>query len=293
MFANKVLTRSGIIVEQTELNGYFIDFVRRGQDLVFTFENAEPTVHRSDGLRGAWSLGFLIRHGYSVIGVKPKAIDWYRGAAIHEWFRSPALADFIAGFHRVIFMGASMGGYAAITFSAVVPGSLVIAFNPQSSLHPRIAGWDGRFPLGVGQDWTGDFADAAQSVPLTKCIYIIYDPFDRLDLQHVKRLEHPHIIHLKTPFLGHSTAMWLNRMALLGPTTLGALNETLDSATFAKWMRKRRILPHYYVAASRRLTSAGRHAAAIAAASKAVSLQPDQKELRGVLDRARRVSRYG
>jgi hypothetical protein len=37
-------------------------------------------------------------------------------------------------YQRIVFMGASMGGYAAILFGSLVPAHCVLAFNPQTNL---------------------------------------------------------------------------------------------------------------------------------------------------------------
>ncbi|MDE0967958.1 MAG: hypothetical protein OSA51_00960 [Octadecabacter sp.] len=62
-----------------------------------------------------------------------------------NWFRTPKLFDeisqlsdnrFFSKFLTVIFSATSMGAYAACAFSALVPGSTVIAFSPQATLAP-------------------------------------------------------------------------------------------------------------------------------------------------------------
>lgn len=53
---------------------------------------------------GAW----LTKRGYSVLGVKPKAVDRYRGTDLHAFLLSPGMQRFFAGFETVALHGGSM-----------------------------------------------------------------------------------------------------------------------------------------------------------------------------------------
>jgi acetyl esterase/lipase len=83
----------------------------------------------------------------------PKAL-WYHGgcdglgSTVEDLAKSLTELVRLSESERVIFMGASAGGYAAILFSCLVPAHRVLAFAPQTFLEPeqRAAVGDARWP---------------------------------------------------------------------------------------------------------------------------------------------------
>jgi uncharacterized protein (DUF4415 family) len=161
---------------------------------------------------------------------------------------------------------------------------LVLAHNPQSTLDPAVVPWEKRYPRGTRQDWSGDFADAADAAPVARKIYITYDPFYSLDKRHIERLGIAPIEHLKMPFLGHRTPDHLNDMRILKPTTEMALDESLSSESFAKLARERRSLPRYYARTAWHLIGRQRFSDAERVAEMGLAVDPDSSTCRKVLE---------
>ena len=248
MFDRQKVYASGVAFSSVETDRYFIDYIPGELNhLVITFENADqPKRPRLDALREPWGADFLNRKGYSVLGIKPKQVDWYRGPDLHAFFRSHGFRVFVSSFKKVFFYGSSMGGYAALVFSAACPNAVVIAFNPQSTLHPDLAGWDPRYPEGSSQDWTGDFADAKDCAAAAKAVYIAYDPLFGLDNRHVSRLPQANIIPLKMPLVGHVMMSWMSEAGILVKFVEEALAGDLSAKRCQQLARERRSAPRYY-----------------------------------------------
>lgn len=248
MFDLQIKYRNDNTAKGKNIDGYYIDFIESdSKNIVITFENAnEPNKLRPERDRLPWGGDFLRAKGYNVLGIKPIEVDWYRKKSIHNFFRSEEFRNFIARFDQVIFYGSSMGGYAALTFSQSVPGSSVIAFNPQSSLDPKITPWDTRHPQGSKQDWSGDFSDARDCAKSAQKIYIAYDPFDKIDNLHVSRLHQENIVPLKFFCVGHVVAEWMRQARILEEFTTSSLNQTATSQSFFDLAKKRKTIPRYY-----------------------------------------------
>lgn len=264
-------------VGQVELPGYFIDYYRGGDRLVVTFEGAGGKMVRPDPSRKPWAFDFLEKTGYSVLGVKPKRVDWYRGADLHAVFRSGELRA-LAGQHTHIFLyGGSMGGYAALAFAETFPGCTSIALNPQTTLKPDLVPWDKRYPISQKQDWSGDFCDGRNGAAAAEKVYIIYDPFYKLDRMHVERLHQENLVKLRIPLIGHSVPIWMNKMGILKQTIEGILSGGLQERDFRKMAEARKLLPRYYTQIAERKPGS---CLAKACLEKALSLDPvDQDAL--------------
>lgn len=66
------------------------------------------------------------------------AENWYRDAALITRLERLRDDGFFRGYGRVIFSGASMGAFAACAFAPLAPGCTIIAYSPQSTLHPDV-----------------------------------------------------------------------------------------------------------------------------------------------------------
>ncbi|WP_317215717.1 hypothetical protein [Gluconobacter sp. GP1] len=249
MFNLKRNYKNKLAARGMNIEGYYLDFIEtNSKNIVITFENAhEPEKLRPDENRLPWGAEFLNKKNYNVLGIKPIEVDWYRKNSIHIFFRSKEFNSFISKFETVVFYGSSMGGYAALTFSQAVPGSTVIAFNPQSSLDPNIIPWDTRHTQAWKQDWTGDFSDARDGAKLARKVYIAYDPFDQIDNLHVARLHSENLILLKFFCVGHVVAEWMRQAGILEEFTISALMGIATAKTFFKLAQKRRDIPQYYL----------------------------------------------
>lgn len=234
------------------LTDHQIDFLPGGRILVVTFEpaaigKAATGKDANDLARPVWGQAFLQRRGHAVLGVKRVAADWYRSADLHQVFRALQLAEWFGSFDQVVFYGPSMGGYAALAFSACVPGSTVLALNPQSTLAPDRAWFDQRYADARSVHWTGDFVDGADGAATARRVYVCYDPYQVKDRLHADRLPSHNRINLRLPFVGHTTAQALNGLGLLGVVFDGAVQGTLDEAGFRRLARARTQWADYHV----------------------------------------------
>ena len=177
------------------------------------------------------------------MGVFARTKAWYRDPEILSYFDGKVAEGFFDRFDQVVFAGASMGGFGALTFSAHVPGANVIAFNPQTTLDERLVPWETRYRFGRVQNWDLPASDAAQTVQVAGKAYVFYDPFFDLDRQQVQRLQGDNVVLLKTWFSNHFAAPMLRKLDILKPVMLGAMDGTLDAAEFYRLMRARRRLP--------------------------------------------------
>ena len=170
---------------------------------------------------------------------------WYREPWVYDQFDDLRDSGFFDRFERVVFYGASMGGYAACAFSPAAPGCEVFAISPQSTVDKAVVPWETRYKTVWGRDFTGPYGDAAEVSEAAKRVSILYDPYEPLDAQHAARFTGDNVRHLRAPLLGHRLGSSLNQMGILNPIVLGALNGTLTEAEFHRLLRARKSSPRY------------------------------------------------
>ncbi|WP_282021353.1 hypothetical protein [Ruegeria faecimaris] len=228
-----------------KLNRHSVLFHQRSASrLVVSFDNIANANDLSFS-REPWGWKFFRDEGWSHMGIFARTKAWYRDPEIISYFQTQADQGFFAQFDQVVFAGASMGGFGALTFSALVPGANVIAFNPQTTLDERLVPWETRYRFGQVQDWDLPFSDAAQTVENVGKAYVFYDPFFDLDRQQVTRLKGDNVVLLKTWFSNHFAAPMLRKLDILKPVMLEAMDGTLEPQAYYRMMRARRRLPLY------------------------------------------------
>lgn len=242
-FTHLVRLPDGTDAEQIDTGNYYVDFHLGGTTLVITFENRDYS--QTDPTRFAWGFDKLRRLGHSVMGVKIKRNDWYLKPDLRAFFELPSTRDLVSRFNRVLLYGSSMGGCGALRFA--MPGSEVLAFNPQTTLDPRVALWDERYPDGKSQDWSSPEADAVIGARTAKRVFVAYDPLFATDRIHVDRLDPTNLVRLKYPLVGHTIPAHLAYIGALEPVLNSFLEGTLSVAQWAALIRKRRNYSHYYL----------------------------------------------
>ena len=210
--------------------------------LVVSFDNIGNANDLSFA-REPWGWKFFRDEGWSHMGVFARSKAWYRDPEIIDYFQAKAREGFFERFDQVVFAGASMGGFGALTFSALAPGSVVIAFNPQSTLDERLVPWETRYRFGKVQDWDLPLGDAADCIRAAQKVYVFYDPFFEPDRRHVHRLQGANVVPLKTWFSNHFAAPMLRKIDALKPVMQQAMAGTLEPQAFYRMMRTRRRLP--------------------------------------------------
>lgn len=120
----------------------------------------------------------FVDRGYAHLHLQSRRNDWYindETAALDA-----ALRVACARYGRVVGMGFSMGGYAALRFSKALGLRQLIAVSPQFSLSPRVVPQDRRY-----RDCAGGFDDALGNLAMhgrgDLSGVVLFDPFKPLD----------------------------------------------------------------------------------------------------------------
>ena len=233
---------------QAEKTGFFramarhvAVFNRRGSTLVVTFDNMKSRETPSPAF--PWGADYVERLGHSHLGIMmSRRNDWFRHSDLFDFFEELQYTGFFTEFRRVIFYGASMGGYGALSFAAAAPGAQVVAFAPQTSLDPRVTPFETRYRSGFARgDWDDPrFADGAAGAALAGQVTIFADPYEPLDRAHVARLPSHNLRWMRCGCMGHNPARALKFMNVLGKTVGQAFDGSLTEAEFAATLRGKR-----------------------------------------------------
>jgi len=225
--------------------GHSFLYMPRSKDtLVVTFDNLDIAMTKRDDRR-PWGFSLIESQDWSMLGVLAGGWTWYREPWIYQQFDELRDSGFFKQFKRVIFYGASMGGYAACAFSVAAPGADVVVISPQSTLDKEVVPWETRYKVAWDRDFSGHFGDAAEVSKAARSVSIIYDPYEPLDAAHAARFKHDNVRHLRAPLMGHRLGSSLNQMGLLSQIILGALSGTLTSQEFYGLLRARKKFPRY------------------------------------------------
>jgi hypothetical protein len=225
--------------------------------LVVTFDNLDIAMtKRAD--RRPWGFEFIEKQGWSMLGVMAAGWTWYRDYWAMAEFDRLAREGFFARFGRVVFYGASMGGYAAATFSAACPGADVVAISPQSTLDKAVVPWETRYRTVWDKDFSGKYGDAARASEAAARVTILYDPYEALDTGHARRFTGANVVALRAPLMGHRLGSSLLQMGILSEVILKALSGTLTAGEFYRLLRARRDFPRYQRELFERAVARGR-----------------------------------
>lgn len=124
---------------------------------------------------------------YDKIYCRDEKVKWYNhgltGLTANVNQTLKLLNDKIAGYKRVIFVGASMGGYAALLFGSILKVDAVVAFRPQTYIRKCI------------NDYDPNYEDVIPFINDTTKYYIygdsaLEDPDDIHSIQHCYRIIH-------------------------------------------------------------------------------------------------------
>ncbi len=231
--------------------------VPRGDTLVVTFDNLDVAMTKREDRR-PWGYAFIEKQGWSMLGVMANGWTWYRDPWVWAQFDELKASGFFARYKRVVFYGASMGGYAACAFVAACPGADVVAISPQSTLDKSIVPWETRYKVAWESDFSGKYGDAAAVSAAAGRVTLLYDPYEALDSGHADRVLGANVVKLRTPLLGHRLGSSLQQMGILGPITLAALNGTLTESAFYHQLRARRGFGRYQKELFKRVIDKGR-----------------------------------
>lgn len=232
-------------------DGFFTDsgehsflYVPRGKTLVVTFDNLDIAMTKRD-TRRPWGFEFIEAQDWSMLGVMANGWTWFRDPTVTDEFDRLKQEGFFKQFSRVVFYGASMGGYGAAAYSSAAEGSTVFAISPQSTLDKSIVPWEMRYKTVWGRDFSGAYGDAAQVSDKAKTVHLMYDPYVKPDAAHAERFKGANVRYWRCPHLGHRLGSSLLQMGILNEVASKCINGKLDDATFSKLLRKRRNFARY------------------------------------------------
>lgn len=214
-------------------------FVEGGPTLIVTFENLDH-VRDNAADRMPWGYGFVSAQGWSMLGLMAHGWTWYRDEAVFDFFDRLRDEGFFDRFERVVFYGASMGGYAACAFSAAAPGAAVIAISPQATLSREIAGWETRYHRVWRRDFSGRYGYAPDMTEAAARVWLFYDPSAQLDAMHAALFQGSNVRKFYCRHMGHRIAsLWL-RLGILKPVVLDCVEGRLTPVRFYRHLRLRR-----------------------------------------------------
>ena len=208
--------------------------------LVVTFDNLS-SVGEYDPPQ-PWLRWRVEKAGFSLLGVMASRKDWYRNPDTPALIAALREAGIFARFRRVVFVGASMGGFAALAYAPMVPGAAVLAFSPQSTLSRRLAPFELRYRYAARKwDWDDPaFLDAAEVGRLGAEVTLVYDPLVAEDSAHAKRIAGAGVRNVPVPLMGHRAIRQIKDVGGLQELIEGVVRGTPDWPTFWKTFRGRR-----------------------------------------------------
>ncbi|WP_199737917.1 glycosyltransferase family 32 protein [Falsigemmobacter faecalis] len=264
----------------------FLYIPRSPKVLVVTFDNLDIAMNKREDRR-PWGFDFIEKQGWAMLGVMAGGWTWYRDGAVSAMFERLRDEGFFSRFERVVFYGASMGGYAAAAFSGAAPGADVVAISPQSTLDRGLVPWESRYKTAWHRDFSGPFGDAAEVSDKAARMVLLYDPFEPLDARHAARFSGDNVMRLPAPLMGHRLGSSLLQMGVLTEIILAALDGTLTPQAFRTTLRARRSFPRYQRELFEKAMAKGHRKLALRMAERALQLT-DNRPLRVALRRARR-----
>jgi len=243
-------------------------FVPGDDRLVVTFDDQRHA--RTKGARWPADFAFLHRSlGTSILGVFSETRNWYREGFVHDLFDGLSAEGFFTRFRRTLFVGAGMGGFAALSYARAAPGASVLAFAPQSTMDRRVVPWEARWGWTAQLDWSDRYADAADALAIAGPVTLVTDRRFDADRPHIARLCAPGVTVLNAPFMGAGLADHLRNMGLLERLVADALDGGIDPARFARDLRARHTSPAFREILARRAESRSR--TSLASLARAVS----------------------
>lgn len=232
-------------------------FLQGGDTLIVTFENLDH-VFENDAEKMPWGYGFVTKRGWSLLGMMAHDWTWYRDDAVYDFFDRLKDDGFFDQFERVVFYGASMGGYAAAAFSAACPGSTVVVISPQATLSRADASWETRYRKAWKKDFSNRYGYAPEMVETAEKVCLFFDPTSTLDAMHAALFRGENVVKFRCRYFGHRIASMWTRLGVLKPIVEGAIAGSLTEASFYGLLRSRRDNPRYQREMLERLEKKGR-----------------------------------
>lgn len=232
-------------------------YVENGDTLIVTFENLDHVFENSDE-KMPWGFDFVEKRGWSMLGMMAHGWTWYRDETVYDFFDRLRDQGFFDGFKRVVFYGASMGGYAAAAFSAACPGATVVVISPQATLSRQDASWETRYHKAWKRDFSTRYGFAPAMIGTAEKVFLFYDPLSPLDAMHAALFRGENVIKFRCRYFGHRIASMWTRIGVLKPIVEQSIAGTLTEPNFYKMLRGRREDARYQREMLDRLEKKGR-----------------------------------
>lgn len=182
---------------------------------------------------------FAQRLGIDALVVQTARRDWFVSD------RSPALAEALEratrDYDEVVATGFSMGGYAALLYSAACHARRVMAVSPQYSIDPEVAPYDpGRHPKFARIGMTMPRPEDRGARDMTGLL--IYDPAIAADRAHAARIgaAFPRLTALPLPHGGHPATGVLAQAGRIGKLAEMLVEDRIDAAAIRRDHREAR-----------------------------------------------------
>lgn len=250
-------------------------YIKRNKILCVTFDNLDIAMNKREDRR-PWGYKFIEDQNWSMLGVMANGWTWYRDQWVFNQFDHLRDSGFFKQFEKVIFYGASMGGYGALVFASACPGAEVVAFSPQTVLDKSVVPWETRYRVAWKYDYNGPYGDAINTTSTAKNVSVFYDPYSKLDANHIARLTGGNIRLFRAPFFGHRLGSMFLKMGILNQIVLSAMNGKLTPDELHSMLRKRHQLRRYRVEIINRLIDRNRLNWAAGLSSGFLKDGPDQ-----------------
>jgi len=155
---------------------------RSATDLVFTFNHFQPT--RTDFEKPNFS-AFYEKLGVSQIIILTKKNDWFLNSDLTELLKS--CAEAASTYTNVTCYGFSMGGYAAMIFSAAVRANRVALISPQFSIDRAKVPFEHRW-RGASAAIDFSFESFDDRIAKDAAGFVVFDPHHQQDSQHARMI---------------------------------------------------------------------------------------------------------
>ena len=208
----------------------------------FTLATFSNYGFRADGAT-LWGKRFCEKENIETYGFVAKSNNWFPTAAMSGLLRS----DLFRSTKPVLTYGHSLGGYAALKFSAALNATGVVACAPQFSINPDSVPEDRRFVHHFDESLHRNMDIASSDVAGN--VIIVYDPYDREDAYEVSRIREHYVgstmTQLWIPNIGHSIMDVFRDRELV----LSVLKSSLDGSSIvshAHLARRLKKVSHSY-----------------------------------------------
>lgn len=204
-------------------------------------------------------------------------------SARNGWYQDPDLPAALATvrgmtqrYAQVATYGSSMGGYAALRFSASVGADVAVAISPQYSLQPPFASFERRwFHLRRTTTWL--FERPGEPLPPVEAAVVFYD--DRgLDGPHAEAVARdlPSAVLVKVRYGGHPAGAMLAETGVLSSAVFEALHGAVDPRSVSAALRRERHRSGQYFFTLARKQPPARLGLKARLAGRAVAAFPDE-----------------